>query len=435
MSEASQSLCIVFILLVPLALAGLAFINTGLSRLRSAAHSMMAALCVAGVAAVTYFVMGFAWEGYPGLPAHTLNIFGKEWSWLGGGHFFLRGIALDGSPASLAALSQLLSVGLAALIPLGAAAERWRLRACCLSTALLAGITYPLFAHWVWGGGWLARLGANYNLGQGFLDAGGSATLQAVGGLTALSLVWLLGPRRGKYNLEGLPAALPGHNMVLVLFGCILALMGWMGMNSAGAMLFAAAPPGRTVLVAINTLLAAASAMLAAAAITRYRFGKPDASLSANGWISGLAASSAGCAFVPPAAAILTGLVAGAVVTYSVAWMEARLGFDDPPGAISVHALGGIWGILVVGLFPRATVVAAPGADRPVGGQILAQIVGIATLLGFVLPLTYSLNWLLNRFFPQRIPPEEERQGADLYELGAGAYPEFMTHTDEFSQW
>ena len=437
MPEVSQALCIFFILLLPLALAGLALINTGLSRLRSAAHSMMSTLCVVAVAAVAYFVVGFAWQGYPGLASHTLNIFGKEWNWLGAGRFFLRGVPLDGSRVSLAVLLQLFSVGLAALIPLGAAAERWRLRACCLSTALLAGITYPLFAQWVWGGGWLASLGANFGLGLGFLDAGGSSTVQAVGGLTALSMVWLLGPRRGKYNLEGMPAALPGHNTVYVLFGCVLSLVGWMGLNCAGSILFAGAPPGRIVQVAVNTLLSASGAVLAAAAITRYRFGKPDASLSANGWVCGLVASSAGCAFVPPAAALLIGLVAGALVTYTVAWMEARLGLDDPAGAISVHALGGIWGILAVGLFPRAALVATGAATPAVApsGQMLAQVVGVATLVGFVLPLTYSLNWLIDRIFPQRIPPEEERHGADLYELGAGAYPEFQTHTDEFSQW
>jgi Amt family ammonium transporter len=439
MSEVSQALCIFFIFLLPLALAGLALINVGLSRLRSAAHSMMAALCLVGVAAATYFVTGFAWQGYPGLASHSVNIFGKEWSWLGAGNMFLRGVPLDGSRASLAALLQLLSVGLAALIPLGAAAERWRLRASCLSTVLLAGITYPLFAHWVWGGGWLERLGANYGLGAGFLDAGGSSTIQVVGGLTALSLVWLLGPRRGKYNLEGMPAALPGHNTVYVLFGCILSLMGWMGLNAAGSMLFGGVPLGRTVLVAVNTLMAAGGAVLAAAVLTRYRFGKPDASLSANGWLCGLVASSAGCAYVPPAAALLTGLVAGALVTFTVPWMEAHLGLDDPAGALSNHLLGGIWGLLAVGIFPRTLpfVLFANATNPPAapGGQLIAQVVGVATLLGFVLPLTYSLNWLLNRFFPQRIPPEEERHGADLYELGAGAYPEFMTHTDEFSQW
>jgi len=120
-----------------------------------------------------------------------------------------------------------------------------------------------------------------------------------------------------------------------------------------------------------------------------------------------------------------------------VAWMEAHLGLDDPAGAVSVHAIGGIWGILALGLFPHAAVAAAGGSIPATGhgGQMLAQIVGIATLLGFVLPFTYSLNWLLNNFYPQRIPVEEERHGADLYELGAGAYPEFVTHTDEFSQW
>lgn len=452
-SDASQALCILLILLLPLAMAGLALINTGLSRSRSAAHSMMSTLCVVGAAAAAYFITGFAWQGYPGLASHTLTIFGKEWSWLGAGHFFLRGVPLDGSRASLAALLQLMSVGLAALIPLGAGAERWRLRSACVSTALFAGITYPVFAHWVWGGGWLASLGANYGLGLGFLDAGGGSTLQTVGGLTALSIVWLLGPRRGKYNPEGMPAAVPGHNQVLVLFGCLLALVGWMGLNAAGSLLFAGIAPGRLVLVEVNTLLSAGGAVLAAAVITRYRFGKPDASLSANGWISGLVASSAGCAFVPPAAALLIGLVAGGMVTYTVAWLEAHLGLDDPAGAVSVHAIGGIWGILAVGLFPRAAsyavvisvhatgmipsreVLAEAVTKAAPGGQMLAQIVGIATLLGFVLPFTYFINWLLNYFYPQRIPLEEERHGADLYELGAGAYPEFVTHTDEFSQW
>lgn len=456
MSDVSLALCVAMIFLVPLALAGLALVNTGLSRLRSAAHSMLAALCVMAVAATAYFVTGFAWQGQTDLPAHTFEIFGKDWSWLGAGHYFLRGVPLDGSRHSLTALLGFFSVALAGLIPLGAAAERWRLRACCLSTALLAGITYPIFAHWAWGGGWLQRLGQNYGLGAGFLDAGGSSTIQAVGGLTALTMIWLLGPRRGKYNADGMPAALPGHNTVLVLFGCTLALVGWMGLNAAASMLFSNITPAETVRVGVNTLVSAAGGVLSAAAITRYRFGKPDASLSANGWVCGLAASSAGCAFVPPAAALLIGLVAGSLVTYTVAWMEAHLAIDDPAGAISVHALGGIWGILAVGLFPHSVrtallvvVSAAPGtipsrqvlAQAAAGavpggqGQMLAQIVGVATLIGFVLPFTYGLNWLLNRVSPQRIPLEEERHGADLFELGAGAYPEFQTHTDEFSQW
>ncbi|HYN16322.1 MAG TPA: hypothetical protein VES66_11110 [Terriglobales bacterium] len=158
LSETGAALCILFILLVPLAGAGLALINTGLGRSRSAAHSMLASLCVVAVAALVYFACGFAWQGYIGRPAHVLTLGGKGWNWIAAEPLFFRGLRLDGSPDSLAAWLQMFSVGLAALIPLGSGADRWRLPAICASTALLAGFTYPLFAHWVWGGGWLAQL-------------------------------------------------------------------------------------------------------------------------------------------------------------------------------------------------------------------------------------------------------------------------------------
>jgi Amt family ammonium transporter len=291
----------------------------------------------------------------------------------------------------------------------------------------------------VWGGGWLAQLGLNYKLGRGFVDSGGSSSIQMLGGLTALSVTWILGPRRGKYELDGMPTAIPGHNAVFVLFGCLLALVGWFGLNSAGAILFTGAEPGRVVLVVVNTTLSAASAGLVAAVITRIRFGKPDASLSANGWIGGLAASSAACAFVKPAAALLIGLVGGTLVTFAVEWLELWLAVDDPGGAVAVHAVGGLWGVMAVGLFarfPAQGTAGGPwlGSGAGDSGQWLAQLVGVATLLGFVFPVTYGLNWLLNLFLPQRVAVEGERQGMDLFELGAGAYPEFMTHTEGFTR-
>jgi Amt family ammonium transporter len=428
LSETAVSICIFFILLVPLAGAGLSLMDSGLGRSHSAAHSMLAALCAMGVAAVIYFICGFALQGYIGRPAHMLQISAKAWNWVASEPLFFRGLTFDGSSSSLVAALQMLSVGLAALIPLGSGAGRWRLGAICTSTALLAGCTYPLFAHWVWGGGWLAQLGANYGIGHGFVDAGGSGTIHAVGGLTALAIAWILGPRRGKYSLEGMPAAIPGHNAVIVLFACLLARMGWIGLNSAGAILFAGMEPSRSILVLVNTTLAGVSAALAAAGITRLRFGKPDASLSANGWIGGLVASSASCAFVIPIAAVFIGLVAGLLVTFAVEVFELLLSVDDPGGAISVHAIGGIWGLLAVGLFARF--------PRQMGdsGQWVAQLVGVATLLGFVLPLTYGFNWLLNRFYPQRVSTDGERLGMDLHELGAGAYPDFVSNIDEFIQ-
>ena len=180
--------------------------------------------------------------------------------------------------------------------------------------------------------------------------------------------------------------------------------------------------------------------MLAAAAITRYRFGKPDASLSANGWVSGLAASSAGCAFVPPAAALLIGLVAGALVTYTVAWMEAHLGLDDPAGAVSVHAIGGIWGILAVGLFPRAAAVAVSARRQiPVASQRRTNArasrgrrhaAGFCSALHLLAQLAAQSLLSRSAFLRKRSVTAPTSMN-----LGAGAYPEFVTHTDEFSQW
>jgi Amt family ammonium transporter len=410
LSESSFAICLVLILLIPFASAGLALINAGLGRFRNAAHSMAGALCVIAVAAVVYFFVGGAWQGYAGQPAYALHAAGQNWNWIGAGRFFLGGME-SGGASSLAALFGLLGSGLAAMIPLGSGADRWRLGSMCASTALLAAVTFPLFAHWVWGGGWLAQIG--------LLDSGGASAIQAVGGLTALSITWILGPRRGKFSAEGMPAALPGHNAVLVLLGCFLAWLGWLGLNGAGAILFTGVEPARAVLAVVNTTLAASSSALAAAAITRARFGKTDASLCANGWVAGLVAASAGCAVLRPAAAVIIGLIAGALVIYSVEWLELRLGVDDPGGSVSVHAVAALWGLIAVG---------------PLAGHWLAQVVGIATLLGFVLPLTYGLNFLLNRLSPQRVAIEGERQGLDLYELGAGAYPDFLTHNDDFWQ-
>jgi ammonium transporter, Amt family len=426
LSETSATLCLVLILLVPLAGAGLALVNTGLARSRSAAHVMLASLCIFAVAAIAYVIFGFSWQGAPGRPAHLLTIGGKVWNWLAAEPPFLRGLRLDLSLASLVLLLQMFSVGVAAMIPLGAGAERWKLGASCASTILLAGWTYPLFAHWVWSEGWLSQLGSMYGLGQGFVDSGGAGTIQVMGGLSALSIAWILGPRRGKYSSDGGPAAIPAHNVVLVLAGCLLAWAGWLGLNSAGAILFNHSAPSSVVLIAVNTTLSAAASGLAAAIVTRFRFGRPDASLIGNGWMAGLVASSAAAAFLKPPTAILAGAVAGALVVFAIDLIEFRLTIDDPGGSISVHAIAGLWGLLSVAFLSDAGVGSS--------GQWLAQLIGIATLLGLILPLTHGLNWLLDHVYPHRVDAEGEWQGMDLYELGAGAYPEFVVHSDEFTQ-
>jgi len=432
LSDASALLCTLLVFMVPMAWVGLTLVNTGLGRSRSAAHSMLSSLCVLSVAAIVYIAFGFSIQGISGGPAHVLVIGGKEWNWIAAEPVFLRGLRYDFSTLSLTVLLQMFSVGLAALIPLSAGADRWRLGAICGSTVLLAGCTYPLFAHWVWGGGWLAQLGVSYDLGRGLVDAGGSGTIQVLGGLTALSITWILGPRSGKYEPSGattvIPAAIPAHNVVLVLLGCLLAEMGWLGLNSAGAILFSGVEPSRVILIALNTTVSAGASGLTAAAVTGIRFRRPDASLVANAWMAGLVASSAGAPFLKPASAILVGAAAGALVPFAVELLEFRFTVDDPGGAISVHAVAGLWGLSSVAALSDA------GTQRGSHGQWLAQLVGIATLLGFMLPLTYGLNWLLNAVYRQRVDVEGEYRGMDLHELGAGAYPEYVVHSDEFTQ-
>lgn len=284
-AEVTRAFCGCLILLIPFAYAGLALMSSGMGRSRSAAHSLVVSLSAAGIAAVVYVGFGFAWQGSPGLASYGLVIGTTEWNWIGSGHFFFGGIdAASGSATALAACFGVFACALAAVIPLGTGEERWRLGAVLASAAVLAGWWFPLFAHWVWGGGWLAELGWRFGIGKGFVDAGGAGTIQVVGGLSALCVTWILGPRRGKFSQDGMPAAIPGHNAVYVAFGCFLALIGWFGLNSSAAMLFYGASERSVPMIAVNTLLTAASAFLGAALLTKTRFGKPDASLSANGW-------------------------------------------------------------------------------------------------------------------------------------------------------
>jgi len=425
LSPSAAGICGLLILLIPLSYAGLALMNSGLGRSRSAVHSLMASLTVIGVATLAYVICGSGLQGFPGRAAFAITAAGKSWNWIGSGRLFFGGLNFDGADpnstgAALAACFGMFGAALAAVIPLGAGEERWRLSSAALSTAVLAGWTYPLFAHWVWGGGWLAELGANFGLGSGFVDAGGAGAIQVVGGLSALAVSWLLGPRRGKFSADGMPTALPGHNAVFVTFGAFLALIGWFGLNSSAAILFYGASLARIALIGVNTLLSAGSALLAAALVTRTRFGKPDASLSANGWTAGLAASSAAAAFQVPAEALMVGLVAGALVTLSVEWLELHLKIDDPGGSISVHGVGGLWGLIAAGALKES--------------QWTAQIIGVATLAGFMFPMIYGLNWGLNLISRFRVALDGERQGMDLHELGANAYPELVSHLEDVSQ-
>jgi len=416
--ETSFALLLVLLLLAPLVIAGIALVNAGLGRSRSAAQSMLGTLVVIATAVLAFAVVG------SGVAAESSKDFifhlaGKPWNWAGQGHLFLSGLASAPPRAQLALLFELLSVALVVLIPWGSGADRLRLPAGAAIAAVFGAFLFPLVAHWTWGGGWLGQLGANFALGGGFRDGGGAGPVHALGGLAALAVVWIAGPRKGKFPREGLSTAMPGHNVVYVLFGCLVALVGWLAWNMAGSLLWLGGTPSSLVVTAVNTFLSAAAALVATFSVTRIRFGKPDASLCANGWLAGLVTSSACAGIVPPLDAILAGLVAGIFTPLLVELFELALSIDDPSGAISVHGAAGLWGIIAAGLF------------APLHGQFVAQLIGVSTLLGLMLPLTYVIFLLMDRVIAFRADPDGERLGMDLHELGGNAYPEFVVHRDE----
>ncbi len=416
--ETSFALTLGLLLMAPLAIAGLALINTGLGRSRSAMQSLLGSLVVISTAVIAFALVGSAIAAGTSSD-HVFHLGGKAWNWAGAGPLFLTGFNAAGPRAQLAVLFELLSVALVVLIPWGSGADRLRLPAGAVIAAIFGAVVFPLAAHWSWGGGWLAQLGANFGQGTGLMDGGGAAAIHGLGGVSALALVWIAGPRKGKFPREGLSTAMPGHNVVYVLLGCLIALVGWLAWNMAGSLLWLNAAPAALVGTAVNTLLSAAAALVATFSVTRIRFGKPDASLCANGWMAGLVTSSACAGLVSPLAALFSGLIAGIITPLLVELFELALSIDDPSGAISVHGAAGLWGLAAAGMF------------APQSGQFVAQLIGVSTLLGLLLPLVYLVFWLVNRVLVFRVDPDGERLGMDLHELGGNAYPEFVVHRDE----
>ncbi|UWZ86195.1 ammonium transporter [Occallatibacter riparius] len=406
------------LLLAPLAIAGLALVNTGLGRSRSAAQALLGSTVIFAAAIIWFAAIGSIFAGSTHSAVFTAA--GKPWNWLGLSPWLLGGSHSASPIDQLRLLFQLLAAGMVGLIPWGAGSDRLRLSAGGLIGGIMAVAVFPLAAHWIWSG-WLAQLGINFGLGAGFLDPGGAGAIHVLGGVSALAVIWITGPRKGKFPREGLATAMPAHNTIYVLFGCLVATVGWLALNETGSLLWLQSPAASPSLIgtALNTLLAASGAALATLTVTRYRFGKPDASLCANGWLAGLVTSSACAAVVSPLAALFTGVIAGIITPLLVEVLELAISIDDPTGAIAVHGASGLWGLFAAGLF------------APQHGEFLAQMVGIAALLGFFLPLVYGIFAVANRLLPFHVDPDGERLGMDLHELGGAAYPEFVIHRDD----
>ena len=430
--------------------AGFALVETGLCRAKNANHTMMMNFMVYGFGLFAYWVMGFAIQqgGSAGIsnlggmnPLNNefkLSLFGKDWGLFGTRGFFLSGDTYDVAVMVLF-LFQMVFMDTATTIVTGAAAERWKFAAFAISTFFLGAITYPLFGNWAWGGGWLSQLGANFKLGHGYCDFAGSGVVHSVGGLTALAVAMIIGARIGKYNRDGSPNPIPGHDITMVLLGCFILAFGWFGFNPGSTLGASGNGSLRIGSIAVNTMLAGCTGSFGALLYMWMRFGKPDASMSGNGLLAGLVAITAPSGFVNTVGAAIIGFSAGVLVCLSVEFLERVMKIDDPVGATSVHGTCGLWGVLCVGLFADGTSNYGGswnGVDGSVtglfygdAGQFVAQLIGVCTLVGVIFTLSYAFNAFIDFFVGQRVSVDVELEGLDLPEMGALGYPEFQLVT------
>jgi Amt family ammonium transporter len=421
--------------------AGFAMVETGFTRAKNAAHTIAMNFMVYGIAMLGYWVLGFAIQagglgplatlgGYDKLNLeYAVHIGGKAWGLFGHTGFFLTGVAYT-APVFAYFLFQMVFMDTTATIPTGAMAERWRFVAFCVFSFFVGAVIYPLYANWVWGGGWLAQLGANAGLGHGHVDFAGSSVVHLTGGVIALVGAWLLGPRRGKYNADGTPNAIPGHNIPMAMIGTFILCFGWFGFNPGSTL---AGSDLRIGVIATNTMLAGAAGSITAMLYMWIRYGKPDPSMLANGALAGLVAITAPCAFVTAPSAVLIGGVAGVLVCWAVFFVERRLKIDDPVGAISVHGVNGAWGILSLGLLADGTYGdgwnGVPGAVKGLfygdASQFVAECIGIFANVVAVGAMTYVFYKITAVLVGgHRVSAEAEELGLDLPEMGALAYPD-----------
>jgi ammonium transporter, Amt family len=443
MTPVEQSLNLAWVLvgafLVMFMQAGFALVETGFTRARNAAHTMAMNLVIYPVGVTGFWLVGFGlmlggvgeWPslGNAVAGAHevSLRLGGHAYGLFGAAKFALVSVASD--PPNLAMfLFAAVFMDTAATIPTGAMAERWKFSAFLAYGFFISTLLYPIYANWVWGGGWLAALGSNAGLGHGHVDFAGSSVVHMTGGLTALAGAIVLGPRLGKYRADGTISAMPGHNLPLSVLGTLILAFGWFGFN-AGSTLSASDP--RIAAIAVNTMLASATGLLAALLYVWLVHRRPDVGMACNGLLGGLVAVTGSCAFVSPASAALIGLVAGVLVVGVVRLLERSLRVDDPVGAVAVHGACGTWGALALGLFADGSYGAGwNGVAGPVrgllfgdAGQLAAQAIGVLANVAWVFGAAYGFFRLVDRIMGNRVPPEVEHSGLDTLEMGTDAYP------------
>jgi Amt family ammonium transporter len=399
-------------ILVIFMLGGFILLEAGSTRMKNAGHIAGKTIFTFGLASLVFWAIGFGF------------IFGENGNFLVGlSDFFYSGYDIEGIGLSGAVffLFQLAFSGIAITIALGGFAERAKLSVYLLFTLLFSALVYPVIAHWIWGGGWLASHGKQ--------DFAGSTVVHLTGAMAALAATILLKPRIGKYNKDGSANNIFGHNQVYTALGVLILWIGWFGFNAGSTVSVDDAFFG---FVALNTNLAAGAGAVAALLISWLIQGKADVPTLLNGALAGLVAITASSAFVDTWAAVLIGFIAGILVFYSARFFEKRK-IDDPIYALSVHGTAGVWGTLSTGFFatPELATVGLPGLFYGGGfTQLGVQLMGVVSSGAYAFVVSFILLLICKKVLNGlRVTEEEEIMGLDVSEHGSYGYPEIFLST------
>ncbi len=400
--------------------AGFAMVETGFTRAKNAANIMMKNLMDFAAGSLAFFLVGSAF------------MFGRTVCGVIGGDGFMTRVFTDAAGWNWTFMFfQTMFCATSATIVSGSVAERTKFSSYLIYSIMVSAVIYPISGKWAWGGlfnsgsaGWLEALG--------FCDFAGSAVVHSVGGWIALAGAICLGPRIGKYNPDGRANLIPGHNLVIATLGVMILWVGWFGFNPGST----TAGIGDIGRIAMITNLGAVSGTVAALITAWLLLGKPDLSMTLNGSLAGLVAITAPCNTVTPAGAIAIGAVGGVLVILSVLALD-KLHIDDPVGAVSVHAVNGLWGTLACGLFNAEAVIGTAEVSTGLlygGGarQFGIQLLGAACYFAWAFGLGMAMFQVMKHSrIGLRVTPEEELKGLDIVEHGNDAYYGFQIFPNE----
>jgi len=402
---------------------GFAMVESGFARSKNSVNILSKNFIVFAISSLAFWIIGWGFmfgDGNDFLGLHGLfGLNGTDNSPAAGEVYSGVYSAMGWASVPLLAkfFFQLVFAGTAATIVSGAVAERIKYIAFIIFSFVLVAFLYPVTGHWIWGGGWLAKLG--------FWDFAGSTVVHSVGGWAALTGAIILGPRIGKFR-GGKTFPIPGHNMTSATLGALILWLGWFGFNPGSTM---SADPESIARICITTNSAAIAGILSSTIIAWLVLGKPDLSMTINGCLAGLVAITASCAYVSVGSSLIIGTVAGALVVFAVIGLEKKMKIDDPVGAISVHLVNGIFGTLALGFFAQDIFMpGTTGNGLFFGGgfSLLGnQLIGISAVGAFTFIFSFLVWAILKKVIGIRVSEIEEVEGLDIGEHGMEAYPEF----------